>query len=197
MNTIEMLQQQESGLKEKLITLRQKQAILNRAAGIEESAVKAKLAADELEEKAKELRETLKNLKIEKAQALESSIDAVKTRLEMFLPYGNAIVTIDETGAISFGWSINEIPVPYSGLSGGQRVMFDAALSYALLANAKQPVVVLEAAELGSELGSVMGYVQETAPYAQIIVNTCFPFNSISEEETGWKMVKIGGSDDR
>jgi seryl-tRNA synthetase len=194
MNTIEMLEQRKAGLQQQLETMRENERVLNRAAGIDESAAKAKQAAGEAEKQATELRKSLKDLKLKKAQAMDSSITDIEAALDMFLPHGNAAVSIDdETGKLSFAWNMERAAVPYSGLSGGQRVMFDAAMAHMLLCDAQNQVVVVEAAELGTELGSMLSAIQEANSGAQVIVNTCFPFRDFNEQETGWRMIRVEG----
>ncbi len=91
------------------------------------------------------------------------------------LPTGMAVIKIQDDDSVVIGWNKEGGFVPYSGLSGGQKVVFDMALASALLGGGKNKILVAEAAELDAEnLKIFLEHVQENIPEnTQVIVNTC------------------------
>ena len=79
--------------------------------------------------------------------------------------------------------------MPYGGLSGGQRVLFESALAYALTQQDRQNAVILiEGAELGQEIGLLLESVARANVDTQIIACTCHEVNAVSD---GWTAVHV------
>ena len=87
------------------------------------------------------------------------------------------------------GW---EIPghgrVAHAGLSGGQRVLFDTALSYALTQAQRANVILVEGAELGQEIDLLLNSVAAANLEAQIVACTC---HDLAAVPNGWMLEKV------
>ncbi|MEW6505492.1 MAG: hypothetical protein AB1457_16160 [Chloroflexota bacterium] len=108
------------------------------------------------------------------------------------LPEGRVWIDINDGGDVGIGW-INPSGerVPYSGLSGGQKVAFDLAFSAALLGQNKNKIVIVEAAEIDAQrFSKMLEHLSEAVPDdMQVIVNTCHKVTA----PTGWKVIDLNG----
>ena len=191
MNTKEILEHKATALRSKIDQLQADERNINRVAGVQKEITKANVNAETLEKEAAEWKAKAKDLRGDKAKALANSLSKIQYNMGAMLPVGSAVVEIADNGGITFGWDIpGRGVIQYGGLSGGQKVQFDAALAYALTVGAKLPVVIVEGAEVGGEIGRLLDRLTVSNPEAQIFVNTCFPVAVAPEP---WLMHRVGG----
>ena len=182
----EILEQQVQGLEASLKEAREKHRLLTKASGLDEQAEKAAQEAQEKTRQAQDLKAEIKDLQDQKAKAVGASSKALAEKMKEVLPYGEPVLDV-EGGRILLSWQKNGSTTHHSGLSGGERVAFDAALAHALSEGVG--VLILEAAELDNEnlaaLLEKMGSVE-----SQIIINTAHqPEGSIPD---GWSVINLG-----
>lgn len=190
MDNAGILEQQVSGLRSRLDTLRAEERLFQRAAGLEAQREKDHAGRLELAAELEAAKKTLAELRDKKSAAMQGTATAIAEKMGRMLPYGAAWFSVDDDGAVFLGW---EIPrhgiVPYGGLSGGQRVLFESALAYALARQDRQNAVILiEGAELGQEIGLLLESVAANNVDTQIIACTCHELAAVSG---GWTAVRV------
>ena len=190
MDTLEIMEQRANGLRDRLSALREDERIFQRAAGLEEQRHKdrSEIMALETDLEAEKTRQ--KELAALKAVAMQTTAKGIAEKMAKMLPYGRADFSITDDGVAVLGW---EIPghgfVAHAGLSGGQRVLFDAALAYALTKqDRRNAVIVVEGAELGQEIGLLLNIVASANVGTQIMACTC---HEIEAAPDGWKLERI------
>ncbi|WP_027185581.1 hypothetical protein [Desulfovibrio inopinatus] len=185
MNTdMEMLDDMIGGIAQKLLECREQRDTLIRASTMEEQAAKARAEAEGLVEQIKNAKAELKRQKARKEDALAGTLSSLTATMSAYLPHGAAVIEI-ESGTVAFGWSMDGRTVPYAGLSGGQKAIFDAALAAAL----KATTIIVEAAEVDStNLSAFLNTVEAANPETQIIINTCHAPERLPD---GWEIVMI------
>jgi hypothetical protein len=144
MTDIKILNDQITGLKEKLKTLRSQKSLFDKAKGYDESIAKFQGEAEKMREEAKQLKSVFEKLMAKKNATIVASLDTIMARMNAVLPAGTAIIRVSEDGDCFIGWHNGKVAIAYPGLSGGEKVAFDTALVYALGGN----VLITEAAEL-------------------------------------------------
>lgn len=77
--------------------------------------------------------------------AAASANAAINQRMQKMLPYG-CVELVDEGQRTTLAWNMGTRTVPWETLSGGERVMFDAAIGY--LVGGNDATVFLDAAEV-------------------------------------------------
>lgn len=189
-NTLQIMEQRLSGLLTRLNTLRAEERLFQRAAGLRTQQEKDRAAVLELASTLEAEKKALENLRSKKAAAMQATATAIAQKMGKMLPYGQAVFSVGDDGDVVLGW---EIPghgfVAHGGLSGGQRVIFDGALAYALVPQGqKSPVILVEGAELGQEIGLLLERVAKSNVDTQIIACTCHELASISD---GWTAVHV------
>lgn len=186
-----ILEQQVQGLEARLKSLRGELALYNQAKGLDEAAEAERAKADEARKATTEAKALLEGLKSQKAQAVAGTCAKMAGAMSQILPEGAGDMRIEDDGAVTLAWKRPDgTEVPHAGLSGGQRVLFDAALAHALLGDAKHRVLILEAAELDDEhLGMALEHMAATNPGTQLLVNTC---HEPAEVPEGWDVVEVG-----
>lgn len=187
----QMLQDHIAGLQAKLNELRGHAALFHKAQGLHEEAARAKRELVELETDLQAVKETLSELKSQRANAMATTTHALTERMNAALPYGEAVFDISDDG-VFIGWRDPQtgITAPYNALSGGFRAAFDQALSYALLGNGGHKVLICEAAELDdAHLISTMHQLEKLPSDTQVIISTC---HTPSETPLGWNVVEVG-----
>lgn len=190
----QLLRDQVDGLKAAIKALRKEEDALLRAAGLDEAAEKADQEALALGKTAAERKAALDVLKARRTEAVAVTARALAASMGDILPEGEAVFTVDDSG-LFLGWKKADGRTrPHAGLSGGERVIFDAALSYALLGQAEHRALILEAAEVDPRaLENLLGTITGNAPGAQIIVLTCHPMEKQEQswlgDEGGWTII--------
>jgi hypothetical protein len=118
----------------------------------------------------------------------------MERRIQKMLPFGEAKLNLSEEGRLEIGWSIDEKTIPYWALSGGQKMIFDPALAFALLGKAESKVIVMEGAEMDTtHLTMTLQQIAEKQPEAQII---CATWHEPDGDVDGWETVKLEGGDE-
>lgn len=186
---IQILKAQIMGIEAKLKGLREHEALFNRAAGLDETAEKARADREEAERKIAGVKKELAELQAQKAESLKSTTEALAAKMSEVLPAGRGIFEIGED-ALFVGWEKpNGQRAPHLGLSGGERVFFDLALSSALLGDGEK-ILINEAAELDDErLRVYLTHLASSLPGdVQAIVSTC---HAPEETPEGWCRVEV------
>lgn len=188
-NALHIMEQRLSGLKTRLDALRSEERLFQRAAGLKAQQEKDRAAILEMESSLEAEKKSLGDLRNRKAIAMQATAAAVAEKMGQVLPHGSAVFSVDDDGGVILGW---DMPGPgfvaYGGLSGGQRVMFDSALAYALTQKSRNPVILIEGAELGQEIDMLLEAVAAHNVDTQIIACTCHELASVSE---GWTAVHV------
>lgn len=189
-SSLQIMEQRVSGLRTRLDALRADERLFQRAAGLRTQLEKDRAAVVELASALEAEKKMLDDLRNKKAAAMQATATAVARKMGHMLPYGQAVFSVGDDGDVVLGW---EIPghgfVAHGGLSGGQRVIFDGALAYALVPQGqKNPVILIEGAELGQEIGLLLESVATSNVDTQIIACTCHELTSISD---GWTAVHV------
>lgn len=190
MDTLELMEQRANGLRDRLSALRADERLFQRVAGLEEQRQKDRAEITALETDLDTEKARHKELAALKAVAVQATAKGIAEKMAKMLPYGRANFSITDDGAAILGW---EIPghglVAHAGLSGGQRVLFDAALAYALTKQERRnAVIVVEGAELGQEIGLLLNRVASANVGTQIMACTC---HEIEAAPDGWKLERI------
>ena len=190
MDNAGILEQRVSGLRAQLDTLRADERLFQRAAGLEAQREKDHATKLSLEAELETAKKALNDLRDKKSTAMQGTATAIAKKMGQMLPYGEARFSVDDAGAVFLGWEIPQHGVvPYGGLSGGQRVLFESALAYALTQQDRQNAVILiEGAELGQEIGLLLESVARANVDTQIIACTCHEVNAVSD---GWTAVHV------
>jgi len=186
---IEILRNQVQGLSVALQSLREKERLFIRGNALAEQVEKARVASDKINEEIEAEKTKMDALKEERGKILRESCEAIEKRITDFLPCGQAIVALDEK--LFIGWQDGQRVVPYAGLSGGEKSIFDAALCRAFLGDSGTPIIVMEAGEVDAKnLEALAQMITEKTPSAQVIVNSWHPPEGTLPE--GWKMEVLG-----
>ncbi|WP_029458215.1 hypothetical protein [Solidesulfovibrio alcoholivorans] len=188
-----ILEQQVSGLEARLKALRGELALYNQAKGLEDVIEAQRAKAATARKGLVEAKAILEDLRGQKARAVAKTCEALAGVMGQILPEGEAVMRIEDDGAVALAWKRPDgREIPHAGLSGGQRVLFDAALAHALLGDAKHRVLILEAAELDEEhLTLVLEHMAATNPGTQVICNSC---HKPAEVPEGWDVVEVGNA---
>lgn len=178
-------------LKLKIKEKGQEQAKLLKLQGLGDEILKREEEVTNINEKLETAKDKLAELRKTKDTAVNQVLDQIKERIDKLLPTGKSILHINEDGHVTIGWNIDKVFVRYEGLSGAQKVMFDQAMSYALLAG-KTGILVYEAAEVDKEnLKLLLERLKSTG--FQVIVNTWYnpPVKGFSKILKDWNVIKL------
>ena len=190
---MEMLQSKINGLQASLKNLRETERLFIKAGALDEQIEKAGSDRAKIEKDLEEIKSDKAALKALKSNLMDSVCGRVADAVSELLLEGVAVVQIDD-GKLFIGRQLSHDGprVSYLGLSGGERVLFDAALSNALLNDSGHKVLVVEAAECDQErLSDVLLRISEMHPDCQVIVNTWNDFLQPEELPDGWDLVRL------
>ena len=165
MADIQLVKNQIAGLIAKGQELRKKEAVFLKLQGINEEIEKTN--GERLETKIKLAKEKkkLKGLVKKKNAAVAESTGKIAEKMKEVLPIGDAVFNVSD--GLSIGWKDTNT-VPYNGLSGCQKQIFDTALAHMLDSN----IIVLEAAELDND--HLAAALEDLAKMdKQVLVCTC------------------------
>ncbi|MBF0121248.1 MAG: hypothetical protein HQK79_20635 [Desulfobacterales bacterium] len=185
---IQLLIGQIGGLEGKLKDLRVKKDLFIKAQGFEEQGLKMRAKVNQYESEYQKIREELSKLRVEKADALRITCEALASKMSEALPEGQAAFEIEDKN-VFIGW-INKDGkcISYNGLSGGQKVSFDASLCYALLGKGEK-IIIVEGAELDKEHMDIsLKHLTQTAQDTQILFMTCHRPDNIPSE---WNIIEV------
>jgi len=183
MPDLQIFRDRITGLEESLKAHQDKKEIFNKAQGLAEEKEKLLSEAEKTRASIETAKETHKGLVEKKNAAVRAVLQKVQVSMDTVLPRGRSILRIDEDGGFYIGWQDQKDPVPYSGLSGGEKVAFDQALARALGAT----VLIVEAAEMDpTRLAEAMDRYGKTG--LQVIVSSC---HEPTAYPGGWKAVRL------
>ncbi len=177
------------GLKSSLSELREKERLFIKSGTLQEQIEKARSASDKLEEQVEEAKEKKESLRGQRSEILRAALDPLAQAITALLPRGEAVLSLDDH--LFLGWKDGECLRPYGGLSGGEKVFFDGALSSAMMQGTGQKILILEGGELDSvNLRDTLLKISQANPGAQVIVNSWFPLDRVEIPE-GWRVIRI------
>jgi len=164
------LQDLITGLESKFKSLQADKEVFIRAQGMDIEAEKLRAEGQRTEAFVVDLKLQVSEKQSGKIKAIAPVVSGMSKAMDSFLPLGSAVLDIAEDGTFSIGW-VNEAgqTVPYAGLSGGEKVSFDAALAKALGAT----VLCVEAAETDKANLQALLEKYEVSDIEQVIVSTC------------------------
>ena len=175
------LQDLITGLEGKIKGLQTDKEVFIRAQGMDIEAEKLRAEAQKINDAVADLKVQVGELQSGKIKAIAPVVSGMSAAMNAFLATGSATLQILEDGDFFIGW-VNEAgqTVPYAGLSGSEKVMFDAALAKALGAT----VLCGEVAELDeARLEAVLE--KYAASDLQIILSSCHPPKTVP---AGWEV---------
>ena len=155
-----------TGLEGKMKGLQADKEVFIRAQGMDIEAEKLRDEAQKINDEVADLKVQVSELQSGKIKAIAPVASGMSKAMNAFLPQGSAELQIEEDGTFSICWG----EVPYPGLSGGEKVMFDAALAKALGAT----VLCVEAAETDEANLQMLLEKYEASDIEQVIVSTCY-----------------------
>lgn len=184
------LQDQITGLDARLKELRNIKDRFIKAQGLEEESEKARQEIGGLEVDHQTVKEELSELQGKKAGALAPVSAGLSAAMSGALPEGRGLLEIGDDG-VFLGWELGGVRRPYRGLSSGQKVTFEAALSHALLGPGPK-LLIVEGGELDQEhLLATMQQLAGLPEEVQVMLMTCHrPFGK-PEGWMGWKETVI------
>ena len=174
------LQDLITGLESKLKTLQNDKEVFIRAQGMDIEAEKMRAEVQKINDEVADLKVQVSELQSGKIKAIAPVASGMSKAMNAFLPQGSAELKIEEDGTFSICWG----DVPYPGLSGGEKVMFDAALAKALGAT----VLCVEAAETDEANLQALLAKYEASDIEQVIVLTCYGPVVVP---AGWKITQL------
>ena len=187
----QMIEEQIDALMEHGQKLRESEKIFLKVSGIAESIEQYRGEVARLETSLETKKEDLAELKAEKAEAVKDTLISIQDKITELLPEGDGIAHIKDDGSFIIGWMLPGKPlVPYEGLSGGQKVIFGRALSNTLMGDAKNKVLIYEAAEVdSSNIRPMLERIQaNTEPDTQVIVSTWYAPEVVPK---GWNIINL------
>lgn len=191
----EIHEQQIQGIKQALQDLRRQESQLIKAQGLDEQLEKSRQHVKQLENDIETSKAEVAEVETQRERALGKSAQAMAEAMGKVLPYGLAVFSIED-GRVFLGWDRGDgAPVSRAGLSGGELVVFDSALAYALMGNAEHRIVAVEAAELDdAHLGGLIERIMTVDDNTQIVVNTCHePVEALPAE---WNVIRLPQEDE-
>jgi tetrahydromethanopterin S-methyltransferase subunit B len=180
MTDLQMMNDQLTGLIAKGKELRKKEAVFLKSQGINEEIEKATQDREDLIHDLDVAKKERDSLITKKNKAVAEAVADIASKMNEILPVGRAVFDIDDdNGGLLIGWAIDTTVIPYNGLSGGQKQIFDAALAHVLQAN----IIVLEAAELDQD--HILAALEDLGNIdAQVLVSTCHQVSEVPKTFT-------------
>lgn len=185
----QLLEQQIAGLNTRLTELRAARDLHIRLQGIEEEAAKVGLELAECEVDHQALKEETADLKARKAEETGKLTGQLTTRMDQILSPGTSIFEISDAGVFIGAKMPGGTRIPYQALSGGQKVIFQQALIYALMGSGPKCLIV-EAAELDQlNLDRMLAVLEALPEDCQSIVMTCH--GPAAFPAKNWQIVEV------
>ena len=172
----QMITDQIAGLEASIKTLRDTEKLFLKVQGIDEEIESSRQKAIDTNADAETLKADIAEKKTEKSKAMASTANALAGAMGAVLSTGEAVFDITD-GKVFLGWKFEDRVTAYPGLSGGEKVAFDSALSNVLLGEGEK-LTILEAAEVDSDNLSVMLSKIAKEGSGQFIVATCHQPNA-------------------
>jgi hypothetical protein len=184
MEDTKLLEDQIVGMKQRLILLRRDKEAFIKAQGMAEEAEKLRAEALKKRDEVALLKTSNAALITKKNAAMAKSLSGMIAKLTKVLPNGKPIVDVKEDGDVFIGWQKEgKQPVSYSSLSGGERVIFDAAMAHALNAN----IIISEFAEIDDDQ-LVKALDRFGKMDVQVIGSTCHPPKTVGNP---WEVITL------
>ncbi len=184
-----ILQDRVTGLHGKLRELNQMQIAFTEVKGLDKSIETARVQIGKDETELQGLKEELEEMKLQLVAEVVKSTTAISNEMRKFLPDGIAI--IDVNGRFEIGWlkTGDKHPRPYHALSGGERAIFDSALTYALSGLHEDKIIIIEAGEADADnLNALIKQINQKHPEAQVIINA---WSRPPRKPQGWNLVEL------
>jgi len=180
------LQDLITGLEGKIKGLQTDKEVFIRAQGMDIEAEKLRAEAQKINDAVADLKVQVGELQSGKIKAIAPVVSGMSAAMNAFLATGSATLQILEDGDFFIGW-VNEAgqTVPYAGLSGGEKVSFDAALAKALGAT----VLCVEVAELDEAHLQTLLEKYAASDIEQIICSTCHGAVVVAAK---WEVTNLG-----
>ncbi|MFA5261022.1 MAG: hypothetical protein WC450_07340 [Candidatus Omnitrophota bacterium] len=173
-----------TGLKERLKSLRADKDLFVKAQGIVQESEKLSGEALKKREEVATLKATNSELITAKNAEVAKGLSGMIGKMKEVLPEGEPIINVEDTGEVSICWiRADGAVVAYSGLSGGEKTIYDTALATALKAN----ILVSEFAELDDD-HLPMAMKKFAGMDVQVLLSTCHGPLTVSEE---WMVVRL------
>jgi hypothetical protein len=156
-----------------------------KAQGLEEQAEVARKKAEDLKESVDAKKRLIQAHKDKINSVMSTSTGALEKKMAEILPAGKPVFHIGADGDVFIGWVKPDeiVPVPYTGLSGGERVPFNQALLFALGGT----VLIEEAAE--SDAAHLSAMLQKLGDSdVQCIVNS---WSAPKDTPLGWHIIEL------
>ena len=171
----EMIKEQIDALENYRKQLQGNERIFLKVSGISESIEQYRAEISRLETSQEAKKEDLAELKAEKADAVKDTLIAMQDKISELLPMGDGIVHLQDDGKLIIGWlKPGKTLVPYEGLSGGEKILFGAALSNAFFGKATNKVLLIEGAEIDDKnLEKQLKVLEEVDNDTQVVLSTC------------------------
>ncbi len=180
---MQILQNQIAGLIAQGKELRNKQYLFIEAKGLDKSIAQSGKDLAEKEAELEKVKADLKTAVDQKNAAVAATTKALAEKMGEILPEGEAVFNIDE-GKVFLGWNKDGKTRAHAGISGGEKVTFDSALTNALGCG----VLITEGAEIDrDQIYSVIAMLSEVD--AQVILNTC---HGPKEAPENWNVGQMG-----
>lgn len=187
---MDILEQQLAGLEVFLSNLREDEKRFIEVSGIEKQIASNQTDLAECEAALGRDKDLLSQKNREKNRIISLSVVKMNEKMSKILPFGHAFFNVDESGGLQFGWVIGNNLIPYHALSGGQAVLYNCALSYAMLGDFGLGILIAECGEADDQyLLELMKKITDTNPSVQVILNT---WHDPKEVPVGWDVVRIG-----
>ncbi len=172
------LENQLTGLKARLLELEINEKVFIKVQGLNEQAEKARAKIGGLEDDNTAGKEILVELEYQRAKLIKEPLLAMQKVMKEVMPEGKeAIIEINEDNEVKFGilstGPAGVVFSPHAGLSGSELIMFDQALTYALMKNSDHTILAYEAAEVDDDGLFDLIKVLEAEKKAQILLNSC------------------------
>jgi seryl-tRNA synthetase len=107
MSDIKLLNDQITGLKEKLKGLRTQKSLFDKAKGMDEQIAKFHKEAEGLREEARKLKVLFEKLISKKNATILASLNTIMEKMNSVLPAGKAVIQVTEDGDCFIGWALS------------------------------------------------------------------------------------------
>lgn len=189
MSTIDELEKHIEGLRARLKELRGYADLHEKARIYRQEISETGNVAKELSDDTSTAKDHLNKLVLKRRDALVKVADRISSKMAAFLPSGEPYIDLEDR--VHIGWTRGGNDILFHSLSGGEQVVFGAALCNALVPQETPPLIIVEAGEADDRnLIRMLNTLTGENPDAQIICNTWhLPADDIPD---GWVVVERG-----
>jgi len=171
----QLLKDSINGLIEKGKNLRKDESIFLKLQGINETIEKTKQDRTKTQTDLETAKANKKELIAKKNEAVSASFSKITAKMNVVLPGGQAAINLDD--GLFIGWEAEPgVYTPYNGLSGGEKQIFDTALSHVLDSN----IIIVEGAELDND--HILAAMEDLNGIdKQVLMATCHPVDIVPD----------------